>query len=254
MSFTIFPAIDLRAGRVVRLKEGDPARMTAYSDDPAETAQRWLSDGASWLHVVNLDGAFGESDQENRSALASILRVAKSFGAHAQFGGGLRSLVAIEQALDLGVNRVVLGTIAIEQPKLIADALTRFGAERIVVGIDARDGLVRVRGWKDNSGISPLDLALQMQTSSLRTVIFTDVRRDGLGNGLNIDATRELSEVSGLHVIASGGVHTLEDVILAHDANLSGVIVGRAIYEGTLDLKVALQEVADAGKKNHPMS
>lgn len=254
MSFTIFPAIDLRAGRVVRLKEGDPARMTAYSDDPAEVARRWLSDGASWLHVVNLDGAFGESDQENHSALESILKVAKSFGAHVQFGGGLRSLTASERALDLGVSRIVLGTIAIEQPPVVADALTRFGAERIVVGIDSRDGLVCVRGWKENSGISALDLALQMQTSGLRTVIFTDIRRDGLGSGLNIDATRELAEVSGLDVIASGGVHTLEDVTSARDANLSGVIIGRAIYEGTLELKVALQEVADAGKKNHPVS
>ena len=253
MSFTIFPAIDLSAGRVVRLKEGDPARMTAYSDDPAETARRWLSDSASWLHVVNLDGAFGESDHANRAALELILNVTKSFGARVQFGGGLRSLTAIERALELGVSRVVLGTVAVEQPDLVTDALTRFGAERIAVGIDARDGMVRVRGWQSESRISALDLALQMRILGLRTAIFTDVSRDGLGRGLNIDATRELAEVSALDVIASGGVHTLEDVISARGANLAGVIVGRAIYEGTLDLKIALQEVAHAGKKNHPM-
>jgi phosphoribosylformimino-5-aminoimidazole carboxamide ribotide isomerase len=147
----------------------------------------------------------------------------------------------------------VLGTIAVEHPALVAEALTRFGAERIAVGIDARDGLVRVRGWVDNSGISATDLALRMRTLGLRTVIFTDVRRDGLGSGLNIDATRELAEVSGLDVIASGGVHTLEDAIAARDAALAGVIIGRAIYEGTLDLKIALQEAAHAGKENHPM-
>lgn len=253
MSFTIFPAIDLRAGRVVRLKEGDPARMTSYSDDPAEMARRWLREGASWLHVVNLDGAFGESDHANRSALELILIVAKTFGARVQFGGGLRSLTSVESALDLGVSRVVLGTVAVEQPDLITDALTRFGAQRVAVAIDARDGLVQVHGWKDNSGIPATDLALHMQTIGLRTVIFTDVRRDGLGSGLNIDATRQLAEVSGLDVIASGGVHTLEDVIAARAANLAGVIIGRAIYEGTLDLKIALQEVAHAGKKNHPM-
>ena len=253
MSFTIFPAIDLRAGRVVRLKEGDPARMTSHNDDPAETARRWLSKGASWLHVVNLDGAFGENDQVNLSALELILSVAKSFGARVQFGGGLRSLTAIARALYLGVSRVVLGTVAVEQPDLIAEALTRFGEERIAVGIDARDGLVRVHGWKDNSGISATDLAFHMRTLGLRTVIFTDVRRDGLGSGLNIAATRQLAEISGLDVIASGGVHTLEDVTAARDANLSGVIIGRAIYEGTLDLKIALQEVTHAGKKNHPM-
>ena len=253
MSFTIYPAIDLRAGRVVRLKEGDPARMTSYNDNPAETARRWLSDGASWLHVVNLDGAFGENDHSNRSALESILNAAKSFGARVQFGGGLRSLMAVERALGLGVSRVVLGTVAVEQPDLITNVLTRFGVQQIAVGIDAWDGLVRVRGWKDNSGIPATDLALHMRTLDLRTVIFTDVRRDGLGSGLNIDATRELAEVSNLDVIASGGVHTLKDVMAAHDANLSGVIIGRAIYEGTLDLKIALQEVAHAGKKNHPM-
>ena len=253
-AFTIFPAMDLRDGKVVRLKEGDPTRITSYSDNPVEMAKHWLEMGASWLHVINLDGAFGESDDANRSALESILSVAKSFGARVQFGGGMRSLDAIERAMDLGVNRIVLGTIAVEQPGVVADALARFGAERVAVGIDARDGFVRVHGWKDNSGISATDLALQMRTVGLHTVIFTDVSRDGLGSGLNIGATRALADVSGLNVIASGGVHTLEDVIAARSANLSGVIVGRSLYEGTLDLKIALQEVADAGKKNHPLS
>jgi len=253
-AFTIFPAIDLRGGKVVRLKEGDPARITAYSDNPAEMAKHWLEMGASWLHVINLDGAFGESDHANRSALESILSVAKSFGGRVQFGGGIRSLDAIERAVDLCVNRIVLGTIAVEQPDVVADALTRFGAERLAVAIDARDGFVRVHGWKDDSGISATGLALQMRTFGLRTAIFTDISRDGLGSGLNIAATRALADVSGLNVIASGGVHTLEDVVAARRANLAGVIVGRAIYEGTLDLKIALEEVAHAGKKNHPMS
>jgi phosphoribosylformimino-5-aminoimidazole carboxamide ribotide isomerase len=232
----IYPAIDLRGGKVVRLKEGDPTRMTAYSDDPTETARRWLGIGATWLHVVNLDGAFGESDGTNRSALESILKL----GAQVQFGGGMRSLDAIEKAIKLGVSRVVLGTIAIEQPQVVEDALKKFGAEKIAVGIDARDGLVRVRGWKDNSGISSTDLALQMRTVGLRTVIFTDVSRDGLGSGLNIPATRELSDVSGLDVIASGGVHTIEDVIEAKEAGLAGCIIGRALYEGTIKLNDAL--------------
>ena len=233
----IYPAIDLRSGKVVRLKEGDPTRMTAYSDDPTETARRWLGMGATWLHVVNLDGAFGESDGTNRSALESILKL----GAQVQFGGGMRSVDAIENAIALGVSRVVLGTISIEQPKVVEAALRKFGAEKIAVGIDARDGLVRVRGWKDNSGISATDLALQMRTVGLGTVIFTDIRRDGLGSGLNIPSTRELADVSGLDVIASGGVHTLDDVMAARDANLAGVIIGRALYEGTIDLEKALQ-------------
>jgi phosphoribosylformimino-5-aminoimidazole carboxamide ribotide isomerase len=243
VSFTIYPAIDLRGGKVVRLKEGDPARMTPYSDDPVETARRWMDAGVVWLHIVNLDGAFDESDRANRVALESILKL----GAQVQFGGGIRSLNMIDAVLSLGVKRVVLGTTAIESPSVVTDALKRFGVERVAVGIDARDGLVRVRGWKNNSGISAIDLALQMRMLGLRTVIFTDISRDGLGRGLNIAATRELAEVSGLEVIASGGVHILEDVIAARDAGLSGVIIGRALYEGTIDLKEALKGVANAG-------
>ena len=243
MNFTVYPAIDLRGGKVVRLKEGDPARMTAYSDDPAEVAKRWLGMGAEWLHVVNLDGAFGESDHANRSALESILKT----GARLQFGGGLRSLNTIDAALSLGVSRAVLGTVATEQPEIVAEALKKFGATKIAVGIDARDGFVSVRGWKDDSHISAKDLALQMRTLGLHTVIFTDIRRDGLGSGLNIASTRELADVSGLDVIASGGVHTINDVTAARNANLSGVIIGRALYEGTIDLKAALNGAMNAG-------
>lgn len=243
MSFTIYPAIDLRGGKVVRLKEGDPARMTAYSDEPAEMARHWLRTGARWLHVVNLDGAFGESDTVNQLALRAILEVAKGFDVQVQFGGGLRSVDDIQGAINLGMSRVVLGTIAIKKPDVVMDALQKFGAARIAVGIDARDGFVRVRGWKDNSGVPAIDLARQMRTLGLRTVIFTDIRRDGLGSGLNIDATRELSEVSGLDVIASGGVQTLHDVVAARDADLAGVIIGRALYEGMIDLKEAISVV-----------
>jgi phosphoribosylformimino-5-aminoimidazole carboxamide ribotide isomerase len=241
MSFTIYPALDLRAGKVVRLKEGDPARMTSYSDDPAQTARHWLSMGARWLHVVNLDGAFGENDSLNQNALSDISVIAKEFGAQIQFGGGLRSVDDIQGTIELGISRVVLGTIAIKQPEVVTEALQKFGAEKIAVGIDARAGLVYVRGWTDNSGISALELAIQMRTLGLRTIIFTDISRDGLGSGLNITSTRELAQASGLEVIASGGVHTLDDVFAARDANLSGVIIGRALYEGTIELKEALE-------------
>ena len=237
MSFTIFPAIDLRGGKVVRLKEGDPSRMTVYSDEPAETARRWLDAGATWVHVVNLDGAFGVKDEENRLALEAILKS----GAQIQFGGGLRSLDGVERAIKLGVSRVVLGTIAIEHPELIAAALEIYGEERIAVGIDVRDGLVRVRGWQENSGMSATGLALQMKNIGLHTAIFTDVSRDGLGSGLDVLSTRELAEASGLAVIASGGVRALEDVIAAKQAGLAGVIIGRALYDGTIDLPEAIR-------------
>jgi phosphoribosylformimino-5-aminoimidazole carboxamide ribotide isomerase len=236
MSFTIYPAVDLRGGKVVRLKEGDPERITEYGDHPAEMASRWLKAGAQWLHVVNLDGAFGEKDEANRVALKSILKL----GAQVQFGGGIRSIDAIEHTLEFGVSRVVLGTVAVEQPVIVVDALKKFGPEKVAVGLDARDGLVRTRGWKANSNLSATDAALQMQGLGLRTLIFTDISRDGLGSGLNISSTRELAEISGLEVIASGGVHKLDDVIAARDAKLAGVIIGRALYEGTIDLGAAL--------------
>jgi phosphoribosylformimino-5-aminoimidazole carboxamide ribotide isomerase len=241
MSFIVYPAIDLRGGKVVRLKEGDPERMTAYSDDPAQAARRWLEAGARWLHIVNLDGAFGENQAANRDPLRVILQTAAEFSAHVQFGGGIRSLEAIEEALELGVQRVILGTVAAEQPEMVDEALQRYGADRIAAGIDARDGLVRVRGWKVDSGIPAVDLALQLKELGLRTVIFTDIRRDGLGSGLNIEATRALAEATSLDVIASGGVNTIDDVWAARQAGLAGTIVGRAIYEGTIDLRKALQ-------------
>jgi phosphoribosylformimino-5-aminoimidazole carboxamide ribotide isomerase len=243
MNFTIYPAIDLRAGRVVRLKEGDPDRMTVYSDDPLETVQRWLEEGAEWVHVVNLDGAFGVKDSENRLALERML----SSGARIQFGGGMRSLDGIERAIKLGVSRVVLGTIAVEQPEIVAAALDYFGEEKVAVGIDARDGLVRIRGWQESSGVSATDLALKMRDLGVRTVIFTDVSRDGVGRGVNIQATRELADQSKLDVIASGGVHTLEDVKAAFDADLCGVIIGRALYDGTVGLREAIDLIHHAG-------
>ena len=247
--FTIYPAIDLRNGQVVRLKEGDPSRQTAYSGNPAEMARHWLSIGASWLHVINLDGAlrqaqddaFGESDMANQQALRTILRVAGEFGAQVQFGGGLRSLEAINMVLETGIQRAIIGTLAVERQDVLEAALSRFGPKRIAVGIDARDGLVRVRGWQESSRIPATDLARQMRTLGLRTVIFTDISRDGMGLGLNIAATRELADVSGLDVIASGGVHTLEDVLAAWRAGLSGAIIGRALYDGTIDLEEALR-------------
>ena len=240
-TFRVYPAIDLRSGRVVRLQEGNPARQTTYGDDPAQVAEKWLRAGAHWLHVVNLDGAFDENDTSNHAALRAILEIATRFSAQIQFGGGMRALGMVENALKLGVHRVVLGTIAIEQPQLVANAIENFGADKIAIGIDARDGLVRVRGWQSNSGILATDLALQMRDAGVRTIVFTDISRDGLGRGLNIASTRALADASGVDVIASGGVHTLDDVTAAREANLAGVIIGRALYEGTIDLKEALE-------------
>ena len=239
-AFTVYPAIDLRAGRVVRLQQGDPLRETGYSGTPLQIAQQWLAAGAAWLHVVNLDGAFGDDGAANALALASILRS----GARVQFGGGLRTLPAIEQALQLGVERVVLGTVAATEPALVAAALAQFGAHRIAAGIDARAGEVRIKGWAAGTGGSASALAATLQAQGVRTIIFTDVERDGMQQGLNLSATCALAQSSGLQVIASGGVQAASDVHAARAAGLAGVIVGRALYEGQVQLPALLRELA----------
>ena len=238
--FELYPAIDLRRGQVVRLVQGDPLRQTTYSRDPAETARRWLSQGCRWLHVVNLDGAFGGSPDEqtpNLQALANILQVSREHGAHVQFGGGVRSLADIDRSLALGVQRVVLGTVLVEQPELLVEALSRWGAERLVAGIDAREGMVRVRGWQQAAGIASLELASTMAAAGLRWLVFTDTGRDGLQGGLNLEATRRIAAHSALNVIASGGVKDRSDLIAAREAGLAGAIVGRALYEGAVRLE-----------------
>ncbi len=239
MTFDIFPAIDLRGGRVVRLQLGDPDRQTVFSDDPLDAGRRWRDAGAGWLHVVNLDGAFAEAGGENWAALAKLV----TLGSRIQFGGGLRAMADIEAALSLGVKRVVLGTAALENPALVEEALERFGPERIVAGIDARDGRVRIRGWRADTGITPLELARQMAVMGVRTAVYTDISRDGILSGANVAATAELAEASGLAVIASGGVQSLDDVAQLCRAaawGVAGVIIGRALYEGQVDLAAAV--------------
>jgi phosphoribosylformimino-5-aminoimidazole carboxamide ribotide isomerase len=235
MAFTVYPAIDLRQGQVVRLQQGDPSRQTVYGRDPAATARRWLEAGARWLHVVNLDGAFGESDSANQSALAAILQSAASYDAHVQFGGGLRSIDSLARVFEIGVERAILGTVAAEQPELLDQALQRFGRDHIAAAIDARQGQVQIRGWAQKTQISALDLGRRMANMGLLWVIFTDVSRDGLGRGLNLTATQEMAKIPGLRLIASGGVDGPEDVRAAEQAGFAGVIVGRALYEGKVE-------------------
>lgn len=235
--FTVFPAIDLRRGKVVRLAQGDPEQQTVYGQDPARVALRWLEAGADWIHVVDLDGAFGDPGQANRKALAAILKT----NARVQFGGGLRSLDHAERALSSGVRRLILGTRAAESPELVQEAIARFGSDRVGVGIDVREGHVQVRGWTQDSGLNSRELAKQLYDVGARTVVHTDITRDGMGRGLNVRASRELSEAIGLRVIASGGVVSLDDVRRARQAGLRGVIIGRALYEGQISLQEALQ-------------
>ncbi len=233
--FIVFPAIDLRHGQVVRLQEGDPARQTNYDPDPEVAARRWLNLGAKYLHVVNLDGAFGEHSEANRSALITLIRVAHEFSAQVQFGGGLRSLDAIDDVLCLGASRVVLGTVAVEHPELVEAALARWGSVRIAAGLDAREGMVHVRGWQQATGVPVHELAQKLAAIGLRWLVYTDIARDGLQTGLNIQATVELARQSGLSVIASGGVGGWADIESACRAGLPGVIVGKALYENKFE-------------------
>jgi len=236
--FTVFPAIDLRQGQVVRLKEGDPDRQTKYSDNPAGTARQWLEYGACWLHVVNLDGAFGQSGSANMEALRSILLETARAEVPVQFGGGLRSIEAVETIFEMGVARAIIGTLAVEQPEILYQALDRWGPEQIGVSLDARDGRVQVRGWQSDSSQMAVDVALQLKEAGLRWLVFTDISRDGLQTGINLQATLQLAKTSQLNVIASGGVSTIADIHQSRDAGLAGIIVGRALYEGSIDPNV----------------
>lgn len=240
-AFTIYPAIDLRNGRVVRLQQGDPKRMTIYSEDPLAVAEQWMAAGARWLHLVNLDGAFGEQSQSNQAAVAAICRAAQESAVRVQFGGGLRSLMDIEQALDQGVSRVVLGTLALERPAALREALQRFGAARIAVALDVQGKYVAVRGWRENSRIDAWLAARQMLQSGVQTLIYTDISRDGMGSGLNLDFARQLVESGEIELILSGGVDRLEDLRAARQLGAAGAIIGKALYDGRIDLKAALQ-------------
>ena len=242
-AFTLYPAIDLRKGRVVRLRTGDPAQQIIYSTEPARMARQWLDSGAAWLHLVNLDAALGEEDSANQYALVKILQETARTGLKVQLGGGLRSLKAIQSALDQGVERVVLGTAAALQPELVYQALKQFGAGRIAAGLDARRGLISVRGWVKDTPLQAVDLASGLAKMGMLTLIFTDIARDGAGQGGNLEATRDLALASGLEVIASGGFTQLDELLAARQAGLAGVILGKALYEGQLDLKACLKAV-----------
>ncbi len=240
MIFTIYPAIDLRNGRVVRLQYGDPNKQTIFGDDPAAMGRKWVNAGADWLHVVNLDGAFDEAGAVNWAALPQLTQL----GAKVQFGGGIRALADVERALSAGVNRVILGTAAIENPDLVAQTIAQFGSDQIAVGIDARDGVVKTRGWQKETVVTPQQLGQQMKNLGVQTIIYTDISRDGVLTGVNAAATAQLAQAVGLQVIASGGVASLDDIrrcAKLFSKGVVGVITGRALYDGRLDLVDALE-------------
>lgn len=247
----IYPAIDLRQGKVVRLQQGQPDAQTVFSLDPVKTAEHWIDQGAEWLHVVNLDGAFtgtdhtGKGETPNQKALRRIL---EAIEIPVQFGGGLRDFEAIEDVFELGVTRVVLGTVALTNPDVLDLALNKYGPESVAVGIDARDGRVATHGWQQLSDVDAIEMGRRMRALGVSLVVYTDISRDGMLTGVNVEATAHLAEQTGLQVIASGGVASLRDIMALkarESAGIEGVIVGQALYTGTIDLRQAIERAAN---------
>ena len=240
----VFPAIDLKAGQVVRLAEGDMARATVYGDDPAAQARAFAEAGATHLHVVDLDGAFAGASVNGEAARAIV----RAFPGHVQLGGGIRSRAAVEAWFEVGVARCVIGTAALEQPDLVREAARDFPGG-IVVAVDARGGMVATRGWAEVSDVPVVDLARRFEDAGVAALLFTDVGRDGMMKGCNVEATVDLARAVRIPVIASGGVKGIGDIhLLALHARdgVEGVITGRALYDGRLDLAAALNVAAAA--------
>ncbi|MDT8443845.1 MAG: 1-(5-phosphoribosyl)-5-[(5-phosphoribosylamino)methylideneamino]imidazole-4-carboxamide isomerase [Desulfuromonadales bacterium] len=234
----VIPAIDLKEGKCVRLEQGLMEKDTVYSDNPAAMARHWQDEGGELLHLVDLDGAFA-GVPKNREAIQAIVA---AVDIPTELGGGIRDLATIEAYLNLGVDRVILGTVAKENPALVAEACRRFPG-RIVVGIDAKGGLVAVRGWAEVTEKKAIDLAREMEGFGVTAIIYTDIARDGMMQGPNLEATAALAEAISIPVIASGGVSSLDDIrnLLQIEAfGVAGVITGKAIYTGSLNLREAV--------------
>lgn len=234
----VIPAIDLKEGRCVRLEQGLMDKDTVFNDNPAAQARDWQEQGAELLHIVDLDGAFA-GEPKNRSAIEAI---AKAITIPTQLGGGIRDLATIEAYLSLGISRVIIGTAAQRNPELVAKACAAFPG-RIVVGIDAKDGMVAVQGWAEITGVTAVDLARRFEGMGVSAIIYTDISRDGMLQGPNIAATRMLAEAVAIPVIASGGVSSLADIeqlMAVESSGVTGVITGKAVYTGAIRLAEAI--------------
>lgn len=238
----IFPAIDIRDGKCVRLFKGDFAQETVFSDKPAQMAQKWESQGAKFLHLVDLDGALAGAPRN----LDTVREILAAVNIPVELGGGIRTMENIDEVLALGVRRVILGSVAVRNPALVKEACARYG-DRIVVGIDAKDGIVAVDGWGVSGNVDVLVLAKEMKQAGVRTIIYTDISRDGTLEGVNVEATAKLARESGVNIVASGGVKSTADIeaLKPYEKDgIEGVIVGKSIYMGTLDLQQAIEIAA----------
>lgn len=241
----IFPAIDIRGGKCVRLLKGDFAQETVFSDDPAAMARKWQQQGAQFLHLVDLDGALAGKSQN----LATVRAILSVVTIPVELGGGIRTMANIDEVLALGVRRIILGSVAVHDPDLVKAACAKYG-NRVVVGIDAKDGIVAVDGWGVSGNVQVGTLAKTMAEAGVRTIIYTDIARDGTLEGVNVEATARLARESGVQIVASGGVKSVEDIraLKAYEKDgIEGVIVGKSIYMGTLDLQEAIEIAGEEG-------
>lgn len=247
MPFTVYPAIDMRRGRCVRLRQGRADAETIYFERPAEVALQWQGQGAHWLHIVNLDGALDSAETWSGPNVEALRAILAAVSVPVQFGGGVRTVASVGRLLDLGVARVILGTIAVSEPEVVARALERHGPEQVMVSLDARDGLVATHGWVTSSALPTEEVGERMRALGVRYAVHTDIGRDGMLTGANVAASVALAEQTGLQVIVSGGVATLDDIAAsarhAH-RGLAGVIVGQALYTDAFTLSEAVQLAA----------
>jgi phosphoribosylformimino-5-aminoimidazole carboxamide ribotide isomerase len=234
----VIPAIDIRGGKCVRLEQGDYDRETVFGDDPVKIAVRWASKGASRIHIVDLDGA-----RDGSQANADIVsRIVQTVDCAVQCGGGIRDVPTLEHTLASGVNRVVIGTAAVKDPQMLKDAVAVAG-DRLIVSVDARDGLVSLEGWTESTDISALSLIDRLQGMGVQRIVYTDIMRDGVKGGPNITMYQRLSAETSVKVVAAGGVSSLDDVRALADAGVDGAIIGRALYKGEIDLAEAITAV-----------
>ncbi|MDE7299701.1 MAG: 1-(5-phosphoribosyl)-5-[(5-phosphoribosylamino)methylideneamino]imidazole-4-carboxamide isomerase [Lachnospiraceae bacterium] len=236
----LFPAIDIRNGQCVRLRQGQFHDVEVYSHIPVNIAKTFEAAGASYIHIVDLDGALA-----GRSVNEDVIRdIVENVSVPVEVGGGIRTVKDVENKLNLGVDRVIIGTKAVESPQFVRECIQRFGAERIVIGIDAKNGMVATDGWEKISSYNAVQLALEMKELGVRTVVYTDISRDGMLQGPNIVHTREMVEQTGLDIIASGGVSSMKDLDDLNSIPVHGVIIGKALYEHRIQLEEAVEKYA----------
>lgn len=232
----LYPAIDIKGGQCVRLTQGLFDQVNIYSDTPADMAKLWVEKGASFLHLVDLDGALAGASV-NEAVIRSIVNAVT---VPVQIGGGIRSRASIQCMLDLGVARVIIGTKAVQNPEFIKEMVAEFGPEHIVVGVDAKDGMAAIDGWETVSSIAAVDLCKMMKNYGVRHVVYTDIARDGMLSGPNVKFTKQLTVETGMDIIASGGVSSMEDLCQLYEEGIQGAIIGKALYEKRIDLEEAV--------------